>query len=540
MHLGKYVESDLNFEQLAGDIGTSTKWGQSQLIQFFKTPTDDIDILTKRRNVIIHLRKHFRKSEANREKIQNCLARAAKVEAELASQDELIQKDERVQEYYKQIMWERDSMASFLNENKLWLEASNVWKVWLLPAITILIPIMIVILPFIIVRIAFHSNLSVTEYWSMLRHLLEKNGGAGNMISGILLPPWVGSEGMTVSQRGQKWMQWGVSVFMFCSSIWQQISLSRHLHSITADMRKRGEYIFELQQITNEITQIVTPVIHKYMEFPINPEIVGDNMLRVFGYTWNHPGILSGLTANLGILDVMLSCSLLKNIGFPTFVDEELPSLVIERFYHPHLIHENGKGKIITNSIRLGTAGDKRNNAIITGPNRGGKSTALKSILTNVILAQSLGFCFAYKMTITPFKQIHTALSPSDTLGRLSLFEAEIQFAKNILEYLEDSKNGKALLVMDEIFHSTNALDGEEASRIFLTKLYNLPALHISLISTHYVKLPEQYAEEKIVEALCLGAKKKEDGNLEYTYQIKDGINSLSSVHEILKERGLI
>ena len=91
---------------------------------------------------------------------------------------------------------------------------------------------------------------------------------------------------------------------------------------------------------------------------------------------------------------------------------------------------------------------------------------------------------------------------------------------------------------MDEIFHSTNALDGEEASRIFLDKLYAESGV-TSLISTHYIKLPEKYAEN-FVKPLCLHATMGPDSNLKYSYRMRDGINSLSSVREILQERGLL
>jgi len=94
---------------------------------------------------------------------------------------------------------------------------------------------------------------------------------------------------------------------------------------------------------------------------------------------------------------------------------------------------------------------------------------------------------------------------------------------------------------MDEIFHSTNAIDGEEASRIFLDRLYALPQ-HASLISTHYTQLPETYTEKKIIQPLCLQASINpvEKDSLVYTYKIRKGINALSSVREILKERGLL
>ena len=535
--LGKYVESDVDFKKLAADIGPKTQWGTTKLIDYFNDATDDVSLLEKRRNVILKLRQHFRKTPDDKSRALRLLLRAQEIEKALEEKIEI--EDERLKEYYAQILWEKESFASFLNESPIWLEAANIWKVWLLPAVSILIPVMIIVLPYVIIRMTTQTDLSVPEYWELLQHILKQQGGQGNMISGMLLPPWVSSGG-TPSQMAQKWLQWGLSIFMFGSSIWQQITLSQHLHTITQDMRKRGALIWELQSIWKELSGMTGPVITKYMDLPENEDLPeDDNTLGVFGFTWNRPHVLMGLTKNIGILDVMITCATLPHIGFPTFIEGSDTRLYLENFYHPHLASQS---KImITNTIDLSkTAGAAH--SLITGPNRGGKSTSLKAILANVIVAQSIGICFAKRMQITPFQQIHTALSPSDTLGRLSLFEAEIEFAKEILENLDPLSNkGKALLVMDEIFHSTNALDGEEASRIFLDKLYSMDG-HASLISTHYTKLPESYTEGKQCQALCLKATAHPEipDQLIYTYKIRKGINSLSSVREILKERGLL
>jgi hypothetical protein len=506
----------------------------TKLIDYFKGATEDVSLLEKRRNVILKLRQHFRKTPGDKSHALRLLERAAAVEKALEEKVEI--EDERLKEYYAQILWEKDSFASFLNESPLWLEAANLWKVWLLPAVSILIPLVIVVLPYVIIRMTTQAELSIPEYWELLQHILKQQGGQGNMISGMLVPPWV-STGGTTSQVAQRWLQWGLSIFMFGSSIWQQVTLSQHLHTITQDMRKRGGHIWELQSIWKELSSITGPVITKYMDLPDNEDLPEDeNTLGIFGYTWNRPHVLMGLTKNIGILDVMITCSSLSNIGFPTYVEGPETRLHIENFYHPHL----GKEKRVVNTIDL--CADKTTHALVTGPNRGGKSTSLKAILANVITAQSLGFCFARRMKITPFHQIHTALSPSDTLGRLSLFEAEIEFAKDILENLDSTKEGgKALLVMDEIFHSTNAIDGEEASRIFLDKVYAASG-HASLISTHYTKLPESYAKGMLCQALCLQATphRENPDQLNYTYKMRKGINSLSSVREILKERGLL
>ena len=537
MLLGKYVEADINFEELAKDISPKTQWGHNKLLKYFQGATDDVELLEKRRNVILKLRQHFRKTPQDKTQAVKLLERAAEIEKALEEKVEM--EDERIKEYYAQILWEKDSFASFLNESPLWLETANLWKVWMLPAITMFIPLVIVVLPYVIIRMTTQAELTIPEYWELLQHILKQQGGQNNMIAGMLLPPWV-STGGNSGQIAQKWLQWGLSIFMFGSSIWQQITLSQHLHTITEDMRKRGALIWELQGIWTSLSSMTGPVITKYMDLPENEDLPSDdpNTLGVFGYTWNRPHVLTGLMTNVGILDVMITCATLPRIGFPTYVDGSETRLHLENFYHTHLT----VGKMVTNTIDLAKTASLH--ALVTGPNRGGKSTSLKAILANVIVAQSMGFCWAKRMTISPFQQIHTALSPSDTLGRVSLFEAEIEFAKEILENLDPAftkESGRSLLVMDEIFHSTNAIDGEEASRIFLDRLYALPQ-HASLISTHYTQLPETYTEKKIIQPLCLQASinPAEKDSLVYTYKIRKGINALSSVREILKERGLL
>jgi DNA mismatch repair ATPase MutS len=136
-------------------------------------------------------------------------------------------------------------------------------------------------------------------------------------------------------------------------------------------------------------------------------------------------------------------------------------------------------------------------------------------------------------MTFTPFAAIHTALETQGKLGHASTFEAEIAFAKTVLA---DART-PAFVMMDEIFHSTNAIDGVEASRAFLTKLYARTGC-ISLISTHYRELTQHFdtAASLIHMVTTDGA----DGALQYTYKVAKGVSTKSSVSEILREHGLL
>jgi DNA mismatch repair ATPase MutS len=90
--------------------------------------------------------------------------------------------------------------------------------------------------------------------------------------------------------------------------------------------------------------------------------------------------------------------------------------------------------------------------------------------------------------------------------------------------------------MMDEIFHSTNAHDGVAASKVFLSQLYEKPNT-ISVVSTHYAELTKIYDGRVSAQQLVATESK---GVLTYTYKVAPGVSSLSSVMEILEERGLL
>jgi DNA mismatch repair ATPase MutS len=91
---------------------------------------------------------------------------------------------------------------------------------------------------------------------------------------------------------------------------------------------------------------------------------------------------------------------------------------------------------------------------------------------------------------------------------------------------------------MDEIFHSTNAHDGAEASLIFLKQLYQKGPRVGSMISTHYVEIPGKLKAH--TQCYCMQAYDNGAEGIKYTYRCVPGISTISSVREILKERGLL
>ena len=95
---------------------------------------------------------------------------------------------------------------------------------------------------------------------------------------------------------------------------------------------------------------------------------------------------------------------------------------------------------------------------LLSGPNGSGKSTYIKSVLENIILAQTIGFSFCQEMSLTPFHNFITHLNIPDCQGKESLFQAEMNRCYQYLQELQSlNQEGKfSFNIIDEIFVSTN------------------------------------------------------------------------------------
>jgi DNA mismatch repair protein MutS len=263
---------------------------------------------------------------------------------------------------------------------------------------------------------------------------------------------------------------------------------------------------------------------------PALQEPWSDGELGVFGHAWNAPDRVREILAFAGHLDMLACLATAKRTCFV----KESDSLSLTDLYHPGVPRKERVYNSVTMAADI--SGSLHQNVLLTGPNRGGKSTLLKAIGVAVLMSHTVGIVFAREARIPRFANIITALAPADVVGKLSLFEAEIEFAKDVKERL----GPLTFLMMDEIFHGTNAHDGVEASQVFLDQLYDPKVRGLfSIVSTHYMNLPERYKE---VQHLCMDAaiNPNDPDRLVYTYKVREGVNRFSSVREILRERGLL
>ena len=135
--------------------------------------------------------------------------------------------------------------------------------------------------------------------------------------------------------------------------------------------------------------------------------------------------------------------------SFPKYLPSSNPVFNEEQLWHPFL----DNSKVINNNIILG--GSNKNNALITGPNAGGKSTFIKSIAISILLSQTIGITCCNNLSLTIFNNLETYLNIPDIKGKESLFEAEVNRSLEYINKLNKmEKYELSFIIMDEIFNS--------------------------------------------------------------------------------------
>jgi hypothetical protein len=520
--MGSSVLQDLDIDSLVTAIPTYTEAGKAALVKRLSQPLNDSSELT-RRQLQIKQMKQICKSKEDRSTIAELRATLKTHEADVQSVGAAAA-DKRHSEYYTQILWAADSLWSWLNKLDWLSEAIVFFRTIFLPGLSVILPLFVVIAPLVFYGAITKDPLTFENYFKVLNDSLKKV-----MPSMLGKPRFTGTGGLL--EMGEQFFHIGIGVAMFAASIWNQISAALGMRAVVADMRRRADAVLSFSTAATKLAAALG------QPFPAALVAWVPGQMGLFGHAWNEPARIDALLAAAGELDMLAALATAKRVCFPTVG----PSVALTDLYHPGLT----VGRRIYNSLTLTDESPvTKNHVLLTGPNRGGKSTLLKSLGTAVLMAQTVGIVFARSATLPVFQNIITALSPQDVVGKLSLFEAEIEFAKDVRARLRETTE-PVFLMMDEIFHGTNAHDGVEASQVFLDELYGAawPCRVFSVVSTHYMELPSRYGTNgSKTQNLCMDATMDpaDPDRLIYSYKLRPGVNQFSSVREILIERGLL
>ena len=508
--LGHTVLHDLDVDGLISSIRTYTTAGRTALRERLSTPLSDPVAIEQRQGQLKAIKQTLKTVDVN---AMRTILRDTEedVLSVMTASD-----DTRHAEYYTQILWPAKSRFAWLNGLGWLNEAIVFFRTIFLPGLSILLPLIVFIAPLVFYTLILEEPLTVKGYFNLLQSSLKKA-----MPSVLGKPRFAGTGGAL--EVGEQFAHVGVSVAMFVASIWNQVSAAVHMRTIVDDMRRRADSVHRFAK--------ATAALGAALGVPIQLPTLSEDHLGLFGDAWNSPERIKQLVDAAGELDMLAAVATLKRTCFPS---TDHNCLQLTDLYHPAV----QPTKRVYNSLTMASdVSGSKTHVLLTGPNRGGKSTLLKSLGCAVLMAQTVGVVFARTAVLPVFDNIITALAPQDVIGKLSLFEAEIEFAKSVKALV-----GRTFLMMDEIFHGTNAHDGVEASQVFLDDLYSKGSTVFSVVSTHYMDLPTRYGVPGLSQNLCMEASEDatDPDRLVYTYRLKNGVNRFSSVREILKERGLL
>lgn len=229
----------------------------------------------------------------------------------------------------------------------------------------------------------------------------------------------------------------------------------------------------------------------------------------------------------IGEMEALMSLSVLLHI------DEEMKFPILED--SGVILHGNDIGHPLINKHERITNNIDMDNQIwvITGSNMSGKTTFLRTIGINLVLA-SCGAPVCAKSLNCSKMNIYTSMRIRDDLKEgLSTFYAELMRIKQIIDATH--KQGEMIFLIDEIFRGTNSIDRIEGARSVLMSL-NREGI-IGAITTHDLELC-MLAEKERIDNYHFTEDYKEDKIL-FDYKLKEGPSTSTNAKYLMKLVGI-
>jgi hypothetical protein len=273
-------------------------------------------------------------------------------------------------------------------------------------------------------------------------------------------------------------------------------------------------------------------------------------MFAAFRILENIKQHIEPIIAALGEIDAYnaiakIMCDQSEHWSFVDFVIDAKPSIALDNFWNPLL----EPALVIKNSLCLGQA-YQTPHIIITGPNSGGKSTALKALAFSIVLGQSIGIAPAQKAALTPFSHLALYMNIGDSIvDKESRFQKEGRqaFAHGDLIRSMAEQYKLSFAIFDEIFSGTSPEEGAEWGYRTARGFAAYPNC-ICAVATHFKRLTQLEADTKshfvnYKVSIATDAQgnfvKEENGKLRRTYKIEKGIAHQQIAKEVLQEQGI-
>jgi DNA mismatch repair ATPase MutS len=224
-----------------------------------------------------------------------------------------------------------------------------------------------------------------------------------------------------------------------------------------------------------------------------------------------------------------MACACEKfKLSFPAFTPSGKPEIKAKQLFHPLLPTP------VAYDVDLNP---EHNFLFLTGANMGGKSTFIKAVGVAVYLAHTGMAVPAQEMELSLFDGLLSNINVMDNLVQgESYFYNEVQRIRKTVDKISDGKNW--LILIDELFKGTNVQDAMKCSSTVIEGLLKIKN-SLFILSTHLYEIGEdlkkfpniqfKYFETSVI-----------NGQLYFSYQLKEGISNDRLGYLILKREGVV
>lgn len=535
-NVGKDVYSDVEFFTNFSNHNSKTVFdvlhhchlmGSSKVAKhILSNPTYNVELLQKRTSLLQNMEKTLMDTN-----MHDTLSKLANTEKDVLWYFEEL--DPNIQELYNMVFF-RFCMFKPMNKYPLALTSYNFYRILVSPFIGLLSPVVYFIIPYIVLSIRFKIRIPFTTY---IKLLFETVSSGDYLIMG------------NGNFKSFRIVSYVFSLVFYFQGIFNSFEISKTLRKITGFIVEKMNRVIQFIQTASILTNTLWNDEFNHVFVDMNDlktsgeeaamteklDIIDFSLLKNFGkqlhaYITLDKTVLKSILSKVYLIDSLHSFLQFKKnylSCYCNFSDTTLPNIQVTGLYHPCISHD----KVVKNDISL----YPKHNIIITGPNAGGKSTFIKSLIIHVLFGQTIGIVNARSSILTPYQNINTQINIPDCKGYESLFEAEMYRCKEKLDILKKS-SGLSFFIMDEIFNSTNPVEGIAGAYAIAKNISNYDTCTL-VFTTHYLYLTKLEKTGRFVN-YRMNIQRDEENNIHYPYLLSKGKSKQYVALELLKKNG--
>lgn len=417
------------------------------------------------------------------------------------------------------VLFPNSFLWKYINHYEYLLDSYHIYKILFIPLSTLFYPLSALIGPYIYLRKYLKFDMKITDYLGIIKNFFSLFFKRTNNFKFNIF----------------KFIVFIIYVSIYVYSIYQTFEFSYMLYKTKKTLHKKMHGVINFINEANTIIDYyyknhdLYNILKPFTEHIYEPNSIKlTNTMTNIHNIWKNDNMkknISKLLISIYTLDIINEISKIKFNKLLSTPEYNNTVTKLWNIKNPLL-----DDKQISNPVNLSK------NFIITGPNAAGKTTYVKSILSNIILSQTIGLTYSKKSSMIIYDCIYSFMRISDELGTKSYFEAEAELCANMIEKANNLIDGnkKGIFFMDEPMHSTPPTEGIATAFAVAEKLGNNPNINL-IITTHFYKLTnlEKIYPNRFIN-LSVNAIENNDNSFTFPYKIKRGSSKQCIAIELL------